>query len=147
MEHAEPSDIHDVIAVMMKRLGRNLDREHTTIDFASDLPLIKIDFALIEYAVSSIALELLGQSVQSGVRIAAAREGRKLALIMERGNGHLNDETLRVLENQPLRPLGEDVKNESSLFLAKRLIEVHGGELRAQNNVGGGIRFFITLPA
>ncbi len=49
-------DVADLINVALRRDERDLSRHHVTLSLASSLPLVKMDFVLIEQALNNLLL-------------------------------------------------------------------------------------------
>lgn len=147
-EQMEWNDIHDVIAIMIKRLGRNLDRDQVSIEFAPNLPLVKIDFDLIELALSNIMLRLT-RSAPTGMELEVSlqEKNRRLLIVIEDGTQELTEEILvEINENPGLPSAAFEGTVDNDLVIAKKIIELHGGKVQAQNRIEGGSRIAIWLP-
>jgi two-component system phosphate regulon sensor histidine kinase PhoR len=87
----------------------------------------------------------------STIRIEAApANGRIVLTVSDDGPGMPEDDLSRVFErfyrvdkSRARDPGGTGL----GLAIVKHLVELHGGEVRAENRAQGGARFSITLPA
>src|SRR5207248_9298268 len=88
---------------------------------------------------------------RSTIRLDAARTGGRIAIaVADDGPGIPEDDLSRVFErfyrvdkSRARDPGGTGL----GLAIVKHLVELHGGDVRAENRVEGGARFTVTLPA
>jgi len=91
-----------------------------------------------------------GGSPQTPIRVDARRDGRDAVLaVSDGGNGIPPDELERIFD--PFFRGAAARARESGfglgLALARRIVEAHGGTIRASNVPGGGARIEMRLPA
>jgi signal transduction histidine kinase len=98
---------------------------------------ILLDNAL-KYAPAGKAIQLLGQPATGG--------GIEL-LVLDDGPGIAADELLRIFDKGFRGSnVGMQAGSGLGLYMARSLIEHHGGALTAENRAGGGAAFRIWLP-
>jgi PAS domain S-box-containing protein len=118
-------------------------------DIAPDLPPVRCDRERVLQVLSN----LLGNAVKftpegGGVAVrAVGRDGASVVLAVEdTGPGIAPDMLPRIFERRwradPTSPEGSGL----GLFIAKGIVEAHGGRMWAESRVGEGSRFLFTLP-
>ena len=141
-------DVADLVNVARGQLGRELADHPVTIGLPPGLPLVQMDFVLMEQVLVNLLLNA-AQHTPAGTRvqIAAATEGRELVLsVADSGPGvppsalpHLFDKFYRA----PGAPAGG---SGLGLSIVKGFVEAHGGRVSAQNRPSGGAEFILRLP-
>jgi two-component system sensor histidine kinase KdpD len=118
------------------------------ISFANNLPMISVDARLIQQALSALLSNAVvhGKSDQP-VDVSVARDDSVLVIsVADRGPGLAPGEENKVLEKFYRGPRTRPGGIGLGLFIARQLVEAHGGEIIAQNRENGGSRFSIRLP-
>ncbi len=118
------------------------------VNVAPNLPPISVDACLIEQALISVLVNaaLHGASKQP-IEISVARDNSTIVLsIADHGPGLVAGEENKVFEKFYRRPGTAPGGLGLGLWIARQLIEAHGGQITAQNRDGGGARFSIRLP-
>ena len=115
---------------------------------ASGLPPISVDARLIEQALISILANagLHGASKQP-IEINVARDNSIIVFsVADHGPGLVPGEENKVFEKFYRRPGTAPGGLGLGLWIARQLVEAHGGQIIAENREGGGGRFSIHLP-
>jgi two-component system sensor histidine kinase KdpD len=67
--------------------------------------------------------------------------------IADQGPGVPEDDLIRVFDKFYRIPIPEGAGGTGlGLAICKGIVEAHGGDIRAENQTGGGLRVIITLP-
>jgi two-component system, OmpR family, sensor histidine kinase KdpD len=144
----EPGDIKDLISTALRYLEKDLDGHPIAINIPEGLPLINIDFLLMEQAVANILHNIAAHTPPgTAVELSVQLEDKTLVIrVRDRGPGLPADRPEQVLEKfwrgDPLKPGGTGL----GLAIAKGWVEAHGGILMARNHPEGGAEFTIQLP-
>ncbi len=141
-------DVADLIDVALRRNERELARHPVTVSLAKPLPLVRMDFVLIEQALNNLLLNAAAYTPpDTAVEVSAAPEDGQLRItVSDRGPG-LPDESLPQLFNKFYRAPGSPAGGTGlGLSIVKGFVEAHGGRVAAQNRPGGGAQFAIYLP-
>ncbi len=142
-------DVSDVIGVSVKRVGQCLTERPITIHIAPDLPLVQMDFVLIE----QVLINLLDNScnytpVGTRIEVSAALHDHWLEMIVaDNGAGIPPQDMERIFEKFYRVPGTATGGTGLGLSICRGLVEAHGGTLTASNQQTGGVRFLIRLPA
>jgi signal transduction histidine kinase len=117
----------------------------------SGAPLVLADRRKIEIVVVNLLRNAVNYSPQGGrVTLDARREGGEAIVVVEdEGVGIPADQLQRVFERfaRVRNASGESVPGHGlGLYIAKGIVERHGGRIWAESQVGKGSRFSFTLP-
>lgn len=121
------------------------------LEHETDLPKIHIDKAKIEQVLNNILFNAVEYSPDySSIFVAIRREGEALAVsIRDQGPG-IPADILKTL----FRPFEKGLQQKKGgvksigigLSISKKIIDAHGGDIRAESPNGGGAVFSFTLP-
>lgn len=145
----ELCDVEDLIGAALAALNGKLAGYEVTIQVDNALPLVSMDFVLM----NQVVINLLDNAVKyspagSGIDIVAGQEGPWMALtVADRGRGIPAAELERVFEKfYRVSDAGGVVGTGLGLSISKGIVETHGGCIQAENRKGGGTRFTLRLP-
>ncbi len=144
----ESHELSEIIAVISAKLGKHLNNHQLVVDVSEDLPQTKIDFRLMEHALSNIILNAIHYTPQgSKIRLSARKYGKNILLFIDdEGQGIPEEYLTRVFEKfyrVPGTPAGGA---GLGLSIVKGIVEAHKGKIWAENLPGLGVRFSIELP-
>jgi two-component system sensor histidine kinase KdpD len=142
-------DIGEVIGVAAQRVEDCLLQRPFTIDVPPDLPLVQMDFVLMEQVLVNLLDNACNYSPpHSAIRIAASVKRGKLTIAVEDSGPGIPGDDLEHVFDKFYRVQGTAVGGTGlGLSICRGLIEAHGGTLTAENMPEGGARFSIALPA
>jgi two-component system sensor histidine kinase/response regulator len=121
------------------------------MQFAPDLPPIRGD----DFRLTQVLENLIGNAIKFGPRgtrvtVAVRREGDLVACeVADTGPGIPETEMARLFEEYAHIsnvPTGGESSTGLGLSICRELIALHGGEIGARNNSGGGATFWFRLP-
>ncbi|HEY3342641.1 MAG TPA: sensor histidine kinase KdpD [Anaerolineae bacterium] len=141
-------DVGDLISVVTNRIKGSLKAHELIVDIPPDLPLIRVDFVLLEQALVNL-LHNAAVHTPAGtrVRIMARVDGADLLLIVaDRGPGLPPDDLERVFEKFYRAPGAAPGGTGLGLSITKGLVEAQGGTVIAENRANGGAQFTIRIP-
>ena len=145
----EDCDSPDVIGVTLEGLGSRLAGRLINLNIPSDLPLVPMDFVLIERVLSNVIDNALKYSPpDKPITITAQMVGGFLIIkVIDQGIGIPIEDLERVFDKfyRVQRP-GSVNGTGLGLAISKGIVEAHGGMISAENNPGGGTIITITLP-
>jgi two-component system phosphate regulon sensor histidine kinase PhoR len=126
-------------------------RQHVAIDVPPDVAQVDGDPAKLHDIVRNLVENAVNYSPDGAdVMLAAARANGKYTItVADSGPGIPPEDLGRVFERfyrvdkSRSRPGGTGL----GLAIVRHLVELHGGEARAENAPAGGAVFTITLPA
>lgn len=145
----ETVDVSAVLTQLLDRMLGPADRLRVRLDARSPVMAV-IDPLRIERVVANLvdnALKYSSPASQVVVRLTGYRGGVCVAVIDE-GPGIVAEELPYVFERNHR---GSSARGSRGcgigLYVSKRIVEAHGGQLAAESLVGVGSRFFFELPA
>jgi len=141
-------DVGEVVAAAVQRVEKCMAQHPLTIDLAPNLPLIKIDFVLMEQVLVNLLNNICNYTpAGSPATIAAVPINGKVKLaVSDSGPGLPPDDLDRVFDKFYRAPGVATGGTGLGLSICRGLVEAHRGTLTAENIPGGGVRFAIQLP-
>ena len=119
-----------------------------SIEFLNPSEPILVDANLIKQVVATLLTNAAAYSpVGSSIRISFSRDaGMARFSVIDSGHGIKPGEETKIFEKFYRIPGTPAGGIGLGLSVAKRLIEAHGGNIKASNEQDGGARFTISLP-
>lgn len=141
--------VSDVVGVAVQRLQPCLAQRPLTLDLPPDLPLVQMDFMLIEQVLINLLHNICnytppGSPVEIGAKVA---EGWLWLTVADRGPGIPSELLDRIFDKFYRLPGTATGGTGLGLSICRGLVHAHGGELTASNRPDGGALFTIQLPA
>ncbi len=141
-------DIRDIINNILKLFEEELSEYKVIVSIQEDIPLIKIDYFLIEQALKNIIFNSIIYSPKNTeIDISVSSKENNLNIfIKDNGPGIPEDALLRIFEKfyrVEKTPAGG---TGLGLSIAKGFIEAHNGKITVKNVKTGGIKFSISIP-
>jgi two-component system, OmpR family, sensor histidine kinase KdpD len=141
--------IDDLVGLALRTNEARLAQWRTVVNLPTDLPLILVEATLIVQILSNL-LENAAKYTPPGttITISAAVEEKNISLVVaDDGPGLPPGDPERLFEKfQRGRSESNIVGVGLGLAICRAAARLHGGDIRALNNAGGGARFDITLP-
>jgi two-component system sensor histidine kinase KdpD len=136
------------VRLTVQNLKSPLEGHPVGLDLPPDLPLLRLDFRLMEHALSNLLLNAaaytpLGSPIRVGIRTGA---GRLILTVSDQGPGLPPEDLERVFDKFYRVPGSPAGGTGLGLFITRSLVQAHGGEVRASNQAAGGAAFSIELP-
>jgi two-component system sensor histidine kinase KdpD len=141
-------DVHDLASKVSENLKQELLPFRFSTVIPADMPLVMIDFGLIEQVLHNLVLNAT-QNVPAGtnIRLKIFYDSGSLTIqVMDRGKGFPTDELSSVF-NKFYR--GKDALAGGTglgLSIVKGFVEAHNGTVIAENRQNGGAIFTIKIP-
>lgn len=142
-------EVGELIGVAVKQLEHCLANRLVTIDKPDDLPLVQLDFVLMEQVIVNL-LDNACTYTPPGtpIEIVVARKSNAVTIaITDHGNGIAASDLDHIFDKFYRAPSVSTGGTGLGLSICRGLVEAHGGSLRAENVSGAGARFTIRLPA
>jgi len=141
--------VDDLVALALRGSESRLAQRRIVLELPSDLPLISVEPTLIVQILSNL-LENAAKYTPAGTTIticAAAREDSMMISVADDGPGFPPGDPERLFDKfQRGRSESNIVGVGLGLAICRAAAHLHGGDIRALNNPGGGARFEISLP-
>jgi len=142
-------DINDLINKAANDLADELKPFELIISVSDNMPLVKIDFGLVENVLYNLLYNsTLYASGSSTLQVTASYEdGNMILEVLDQGPG-FDEREIPLLFNKFFRGAGSVTGGTGlGLSIARGFIEAHKGNIRAENRKDGGARFVITIPS
>lgn len=142
-------DVGDVIGVAAKRVQDCLERHPLAIHLAPGLPLVQMDFVLMEQVLVNLLDNACNYTPpDTPITIEAIVDRQRLQIVVTDGGQGIPAEDLERIFDKFYRLPGTSTGGTGlGLSICRGLVEAHGGMLKAANVPDGGAQFTITLPA
>jgi two-component system sensor histidine kinase KdpD len=141
-------DVGDLIEVTVRSLERELAGRDLKLEIAEHLPLARLDFTLLQQALSNLLLNAAVHTpAGTGIVIQARAAPDELRLsVADEGPGLPPELLPRIFDKFFRAPNAPAGGSGLGLAIVKGFVEAHGGNIAAANRPGGGAIFTITLP-
>lgn len=145
---ADWCDVHDVIYSALEKLKHELSTHTVTVEVSQDLPLIKIDFGLMEQVITNLLLNAAIYTPQGvHIEIKAYKESNDCILIIADNGPGFPTEALPHLFDKFYRVPGTQTGGTGlGLSIVRGFVDAHRGTISAENKNTGGAQFTIRLP-
>jgi signal transduction histidine kinase len=144
-------DLNEVVRGVISDLEVHLEQSGGRV-IAQGLPTLQAD----PLRMRQVFQNLIGNSLKFSrpdlppvVTISAQRKGENYEIVVkDNGIGFEQQYAERIFEVfQRLQARGSYEGTGIGLAIVKKILEHHGGSIRAESEVGQGARFFLSLPA
>ncbi|MFH0803359.1 MAG: response regulator [bacterium] len=139
------------ISRMMKNYKYFTEAHRFEFELAEPLPRLNVDQDKITQVISNLVTNAIKYSPEGGaIKLGAAvKNGNMLITVSDEGLG-MDHEQLSRLFGRYERLEREEIKQISGtglgLYLAKTMVDLHGGRIWAESTKGKGSSFFLELP-
>ena len=141
-------EVSELINTCLRRIGDRTKDHQVRTEIEEGLPLLKIDFALMEQALQNVVWNSLSYTpAGSLVVVRAFRDEGRIALTVEDSGPGVNADELPFIFDKFYRtreapPGGTGL----GLAITKAIVEAHDGAVSAYNRKEGGLGVKFTLP-
>ena len=141
-------DARDLVQTTLRELRRELSSHPICTDLPADLPLVRLDFSLVQHALGNLLLNAVthtpaGTPIEVRIHTAA----RTLTIsVADRGQGISAESLPRIFDKFFRAPKSPTGGSGLGLTIVKGFVEAHGGEVSAANRPGGGAIFTLVFP-
>jgi two-component system sensor histidine kinase KdpD len=142
-------DLQDLIGSSLEEAGSRLGNRTVTVDVPDDLPLVQIDFVLIERVLVNVIDNALKYSPsESPIEVKASMAGAFVEIMVaDRGVGIPQEDLTRIFDKFYRVQRPNNVSGTGlGLAICKGIVDAHGGFISAENRPGGGTIITIALP-
>jgi two-component system sensor histidine kinase KdpD len=142
-------DVRDLLNSAVRKLERELSHHTVVVEIPPEMPLVKLDFGLIEQAITNLLHNAsLYTPRGSKIELRSYIEGQDLVIVVSDNGPGFPGEALTKVFGKFYRVPGTKAGGTGlGLSIVKGFVEVHGGTIRAGNKPEGGAEFIIRFPA
>jgi two-component system sensor histidine kinase KdpD len=147
--HLDWCDINDLLNKVTKDLKEELGELNIVSSIPLDMPLVKLDFGLMEQVIHNLILNSCQHSVvQTEILFASKYEEGTLEIVIEDEGPGFPPELLDQVFNKFFRvKISKPGGLGLGLSIVKGLVEAHNGTIKVENKKKSGARFIITIPS
>ena len=145
----EALDVQDVVGSALEELGSRLGNRAINIDIPAELPLIQLDFVLVERVLVNVIDNALKYSpADKPIEIKVHAAGAFLEIeVADRGTGIPPEDLTRIFDKFYRVQRPDNVSGTGlGLSISKGIVQAQGGFIAAENRPGGGTIITISLP-
>jgi two-component system, OmpR family, sensor histidine kinase KdpD len=146
--HPDWCDVQDLANNVIDSLKNELEPFKLSVIIQANMPLVCIDFGLIEQVLHNLILNATQHSpAGSQIRVKFFFDDGQLTIqVMDRGKGFSDNELTSVFDKFYR---GKDAKTGGTglgLSIVRGFVEAHKGKVTAENRQNGGAIFTINIP-
>lgn len=141
-------DPGDLVSVVLRTLERELSDYKVLVDIPDNLPMIKIDFVLMEQALVNLVYNAVNHT-PAGTVIGISTELSENSFqitVKDNGPGLVPEEIPFIFDKFHRGASSPAGGTGLGLSICRGIVEAHNGSVTAENNTDGGAKFIITLP-
>lgn len=143
------TSIAEIASSALGRTSERLAGHRVIVELPNDLPLVRVDAALVEQALANL-LENAAKHTPAGtvVRLSARRRGEDLVVsVLDYSGGPSDVDVERIFQKFARGPI-ETTPGGVGLGLAicRAIVRLHGGDAWAERVPAGGMAFRFSLP-
>ena len=141
-------DLGELIQAARELAGESIGEHQILADVAQNLPMVKLDQALLEQCLCNLLLNSAANSPPETKIIIQARvqEDQLILSVLDEGKGIRQEDLTRIFHvfyrGADASPGGTGL----GLAIVDGFVRAHGGTVRAANRATGGAEFVITIP-
>ena len=146
-----PASITGLIKSVVKAVSVRLNRHRITTILPTSLPRINIDTRRIRQVMENLIFNAVDYSPDGAeIQIAAVKKGRHIEISVTDHSTVISANDLKTIFDRmhkiENREYGGAEGMGLSLHICQRLVEAHGGSIRAESAAGKGTSISFTLP-
>ena len=141
-------DVSELVHMAVAETERELRYHKLTVHLDADLPLVRMDFVLMLQVLTNLLSNAAAHTpVGTAIDLSANRQGETLVLVVaDTGPGIPAESLSRVFNKFYRAPNAPTGGTGLGLALVKGFVEAHEGFVTAENRLGSGACFTVTLP-
>ena len=144
----EPARLGPVVRAIIQRIESATPEIDVITEMPADLPILEIDSTRIAQVLDNFLTNASKYAPGAKVNIKVDADDEHVRVeVRDEGPGipqehlsHLFERFYRIPENAATRGTG------LGLYISRKIIDAHGGEIGVESIVGEGTSFFFTLP-
>jgi K+-sensing histidine kinase KdpD len=144
--HREPVDLSELIEACIARLSRLLHRVRVDVSIEPDMPLVPVDYTLVDQVLSNLLENAARHSPPGGhVRVSCATDDDVVVIaVTDEGPGVPPKQRSSIFE--PFSGADDHGTTGIGLAICRSVAEAHGGSIDVGDAPSGGACFSLRLP-
>jgi signal transduction histidine kinase len=150
---AESFPVSELIQDVVQKFELDAKQRQLAIraEVEADLPFVTADIALVERVLQNLIDNALHHTPAGGtVSVAARVRGREVAVtVADTGSGISKDHLPHIFERLYRADKSRDSRSGGAglgLAIARQIVELHGGRIAVESELGRGTTFSFSLP-
>ena len=141
-------DVNDLIQVTLREAEKDLARHRLSVDIAPGLPLVRMDFVLMQQALTNLLLNAVTHTpAGTVVQLKVTVEHKALVIsVADAGPGLPPDALEHIFDKFYRGPAAAAGGTGLGLSIVKGFLEAQGGRVEAASQPGRGAVFTLWLP-
>jgi two-component system sensor histidine kinase KdpD len=143
------TSIREIASSALARMSERLASHRLIVELPDDLPLVKVDAALVEQALGNL-LENAAKHTPAGtvVRLNAKQRANDLVVsVVDYSGGPSEVDVERIFQKFAHGPLETTTGGVGlGLAICRAIVRLHGGDAWAERVASGGMAFRFSLP-
>jgi two-component system, OmpR family, sensor histidine kinase KdpD len=141
-------DLGELVYTVVNRLKKELKNHQVNVSIPENLPLVKLDFGLMEQALTNILYNAaLYTPAGSAIKIEGkVFENLCVVVITDSGKGFPKEDLELVFEKFYRSKNSRTGGVGLGLSIAKGFVDAHQGSIFLENERGGGAKFTLKIP-
>lgn len=147
--HREPTDVCQLITEISQRIGTGEDRARIHVECAEEVPSVSVDRERMERTIVNLVTNALKYSPpESPVAVRLERREKEVVVsVADQGIGIPPEEQPCLFERFYRATTGRKAEGLGlGLYIARLVVEAHGGHIWVKSQVGRGSTFSFSLP-
>ncbi|MFZ2285896.1 MAG: ATP-binding protein [Bacteroidales bacterium] len=142
-------DVNDLVNKVSQNLKQELEQFNLVTVIPDDMPLVKIDFGLMEHVLYNLLLNSCQYSSGSmEIKLEASHDNGNFILVVSDSGPGFPPEALPNVFDKFFRVDGTKSGGLGlGLSIVRGLVESHNGTVRVGNGINGGAVFTIAIPS
>jgi signal transduction histidine kinase len=145
----EPVEMRELVADVVERISSEFSRAGVRLDIAPSPKVVGLwDRSRLEQVLLNLLSNALKYGAGQPVRVEVKLDGERVRLsVVDQGVGLREEDRARIFERFE-RAISA---NEASglglgLYIAREIVQSHGGDISVESRLGAGSTFTVTLP-
>jgi signal transduction histidine kinase len=142
-------NLYTYLTNYVERMRTVMDITRISLQVPDDIPPVVADYARLERIITNLLTNALKySSPETPVMISAHRQGGMVVIsVTDAGRGIAPEDVSHLFERYYRSEREHDTEGIGlGLYITKRLVEAHGGQIWVESEVGKGSTFSFTLP-
>jgi K+-sensing histidine kinase KdpD len=139
-------ELDELVGAAAQRLSRVLRDLELEVDIAAALPLVEVDYVLLDQVLTNLIENAARHTPAGGVIAVEAhrRDGLVEIAVSDQGPGIAADQRESIFE--PFHRGSNSRSSGLGLAICRAVVEAHGGTISVDDAPGPGARFSFTVP-